>query len=198
MSDAAKKFEPFLFCLCGPSGVGKSTISRELLKRDPELELSISATTRTPRIGEIEGVHYHFFSKEKFEMDIQSSTFLEWATYNNEYYGTPNSNYLEASQKKVDLLLDIDVQGAEKLKGLLGRKVKVIFVAPPTKDSLRERLVGRGSDSEEAVQKRLKRAEVEFEILSGPSLSDYKVVNDGLEKAVQEIQEILKKERLAR
>ena len=188
-------YNPILFCLCGPSGVGKSTISRELLKSDSQLVLSVSATTRAPRSGEKEGVHYFFTSKEKFVEEVKNSAFLEWAVYNEEHYGTPLSNYVNAEKNKVDLLLDIDVQGAQQLKDRLGAKVKVIFVAPPSIESLRERLINRGSETVEAVQKRLKRAEVEFEILSGPSLTDYKVVNDGLDLAVESVREIIARER---
>ncbi len=191
-------FSPLLFCLCGPSGVGKSTISRELLKSDSKLLLSISATTRPPRAGESEGVHYYFVTPEKFKAEIEKSAFLEWAIYNNEYYGTPASNYESAKKSSSDLLLDIDIQGAQKLKDLLGSKVKVIFVAPPSKATLRDRLVGRGSESEEVVQKRLKRAEVEFELLSGPTLTDHKVVNRKLKEAVKEIQKVISDERNSR
>ena len=186
---------PILFCLCGPSGVGKSTISRELLKADPKLILSVSATTRAPRGTEKEGTHYYFLSKAKFQEEITKSAFLEWAVYNEEHYGTPLSNYENAKVNSVDLLLDIDVQGAKQLKDRLGKVVKVIFVAPPSLESLRERLVNRGTDDADVVQRRLKRAEVEFEILSGPTLADHKVVNDGLEQAVEAVREIIAKER---
>ena len=166
-----------------------------MLKSDPKLVLSISATTRAPRAGEKEGIHYYFISKDIFREKIERSEFLEWAIYNDEYYGTPLSNFDNAKDVDSDLLLDIDVQGAQKLKDLLGPLVKVLFVAPPSLESLRERLVKRGSETAEAVQKRLKRAEVEFEILSGPSLTDYKVINDGLDQAVDAVQKIITKER---
>jgi guanylate kinase len=191
-------FSPILFCLCGPSGAGKSTISRELLKLDAKLILSISATTRTPRAGESEGVHYYFLTPEKFKSEVDRSAFLEWAIYNNQHYGTPLSNYENAKQNGLDLLLDIDIQGAQKLKEALGNQVKVIYVAPSSFKTLKERLIGRGSESEEIVQKRLKRAEVEIEILSGPTLTDHTVINSRLDEAVSQIVSIIEKERKSR
>lgn len=191
-------FSPFLFCLCGPSGVGKTTISRELLKLDSLLILSVSSTTRLPREGEIEGVHYYFKSKDEFDTGVRNSEFLEWAEYNNHCYGTPKSNYNKAKESESDLLLDIEVQGAKKLSTLLGDKVKVIYIAPPSFDILRDRLVDRGSESEEVVKKRLKRAKDEIQILSGDTLTDYTVVNHSVEAAVSEVSRIIAEVRKSR
>jgi guanylate kinase len=195
MTNKKPVFSPYLFCLCGPSGVGKSTISRALLENDSKLLPSVSATTRAPRQGEQEGVHYHFISKENFEADVQRGRFLEWASYNDNLYGTPISNIEEAEKQESDLLLDIDVQGAQKLKIALRNRVVVIFVKPPSFDALKSRLVGRGSETPEAIEKRLKRAGEEFSILDSDGLTDFTVINEGLEQAIAGVAAIISQVR---
>lgn len=187
--------DPILFCLCGPSGAGKSTISRELLKTVPKLALSISATSRVARAGEIEAVHYYFISSDAFERDIASDRFLEWAVYNENKYGTPRKNIEEATAKNEDLLLDIDVQGAQRLKELLPAQVVVVSIFAPSFKELRQRLEDRASEGKEIREKRLKRAQEEIEVLSKPEVSDYIVFNAGLEKAIEEINAIIIAER---
>jgi len=188
--------ESVLYCLCGPSGVGKSTITRALLERVDSLELSVSATTRSPRGEEREGQHYYFKSQADFEADVARGEFLEWASYNDNSYGTPLRNLRECELRGSDLLLDIDVQGAKTLREKLPKQVIVIFVAAPSFQDLSNRLSQRGTESAESQQKRLKRAEEEQRLLSQPEVSDYLVVNDSLERAISQCAGIIAVERL--
>jgi guanylate kinase len=188
--------ESILFCLCGPSGVGKSTISLELLKGVPELVLSISATTRPPRAGEKEGIHYYYKTRSQFEEEIARNEFLEWAIYNDQYYGTPLRNLREAQVKGLDLLLDIDVQGAKALREKAPGQTVVIFISAPSFSELQQRLVARASDTLESQAKRLHRAQEEQRLLSQPEVSDYLVVNSELSLAVEACQRIISAERM--
>ena len=187
--------ETILFCLCGPSGVGKSTVSRALLERVDNLKLSISATTRPPREGEREGEHYFFRRREDFETEIARGDFLEWAEYNQELYGTPLRNLRDCEANGSDLLLDIDVQGAKTLREKLPAQTIVIFVAAPSFEELQKRLIARASESSAAQAKRLHRAEEEQRILSQPEVTDYLVVNDTLERAISQCAGIIAVER---
>ena len=164
------------FIISGPSGVGKSTVLRELLRDRDDLYFSISATTRTPREGEINGVHYHFINVDRFREMIQEDEFLEYAEYVGNFYGTPK-----------DVILDIEVQGALQVIGKRPDTVR-IFIAPPSWDALEQRLTGRGTDSPEKIQKRLVRAKVE---LQTADTYDYFVINDTVENAVREINAIM-------
>lgn len=175
----------------GSSGVGKGTIMQELLKRDKNIRLSVSNTTRPPREGEIDGVHYNFVTKEKFESLIQKDGYLEYAEYCGNYYGTPKQQVEDLLSQGYDVFLEIEVCGGlqimEKYPNVLS-----IFVLPPSIDTLEKRLRRRGTEDEETILKRLGEAKREIEC---SEKYKYVVVNDRLEDAVDEILDILKKEK---
>ena len=175
------------FIISGPSGVGKSTVLKRVLKDRDDLYFSISATTRDPREGEVNGVHYHFISKDQFRQMIDEDAFLEYAEYVGNFYGTPKKYVDEAMEQGKDVILDIEVQGATQVYGKRPDTIR-IFIAPPSWEALEKRLIGRGTDSPEKVQKRLARAKEE--VLSAGAY-DYFVVNDSVENAVQEINAIM-------
>ncbi len=174
----------------GSSGVGKGTIMSELLKRDENIRLSVSNTTRAPREGEIDGVHYNFVTKEQFEDLIAKDGFLEYAQYCENYYGTPKKQVEDMLADGKCVFLEIEVQGGlqilEKYPDVLS-----IFILPPSMEILSERLHGRGTENEETIQKRLAEAENE---ISYKDRYKYNVVNDDLNEAVESILEILRKE----
>lgn len=174
----------------GSSGVGKGTIMSELLKRDDNIRLSVSNTTRAPRDGEIDGVHYNFVTKEQFEDLISKDGFLEYAQYCDNYYGTPKKQVDDMLADGKCVFLEIEVQGGlqilEKYPDVLS-----IFILPPSMEALSERLHGRGTENEETIQKRLAEAENE---ISYKDRYKYNVVNDDLNEAVESILEILRKE----
>ena len=175
------------FIISGPSGVGKSTVLRELLRDRDDLYFSISATTRTPREGEINGVHYHFINVDRFREMIQEDEFLEYAEYVGNFYGTPKRYVDEAMAQGKDVILDIEVQGSLQVIGKRPDTVR-IFIAPPSWAELERRLTERGTDSPEKIQKRLVRAKVE---LQTADTYDYFVINDTVENAVREINAIM-------
>ncbi len=180
-----------LFVISGPSGVGKGTVCRMLLSRNDDLKLSVSATTRTPRSEDAEGVTYYFKSKPEFEKMIEESAFLEWAVYNNNYYGTPLSALEEKLNQGISVILEIEVQGALKVMQKRPDAVS-IFIAPPDEETLFKRLKGRGTEGDEEILRRVKAAEWE---LSQKEHYDYIVVNDDLDTAVCEIEKIMKDEK---
>ena len=165
----------------GPSGVGKGTVIRALLERLPGFGLSVSATTRRPRPGEVDGRDYHFLTPEEFEDRLRRGEFLEHATYAGNRYGTLRS---ELDRPLEGLVLEIELQGARQVREALPDAVRV-FIAPPSEDALRERLVGRGLDSREQVDSRLAAAHEE---LAARSEFEHVVVNDQVERAVQELE----------
>ena len=167
----------------GPSGVGKGTLINALLERMPELTLSVSATTRPPRPGEQDGRDYHFLSTEEFEKRLLRGEFLENAMYAGNHYGTPLA---EIDRAPDGLVLEIEVEGARQVRERLPEALRV-FIAPPSPEALRERLIGRGTDSDEQVRRRLARAEEE---LAARSEFKHVIVNDDLEKAVAELQDL--------
>lgn len=175
----------------GSSGVGKGTIMQELLKRDKNIRLSVSNTTRSPREGELDGVHYNFVTKEQFESLIQKDGYLEYAEYCGNYYGTPKQQVEDMLSQGYDVFLEIEVCGGlqimEKYPDVLS-----IFVLPPSIDTLEKRLRRRGTEDEETILKRLGEAKREIEC---SEKYKYVVVNDKLEDAVDEILDILKKEK---
>ena len=170
-----------LFVISGPSGVGKGTICKKLLERRKELKLSVSVTTRAPRPGEIEGVNYFFRSEEQFQDMIDKN-----------HYGTPKAYVAEQRAQGNDVILEIDVNGALNVKKRCPDAV-MIFIAPPSMETLKKRLVGRGTETEEAVERRFAEAVKE---LAAAGEYDYIVVNDSLDKAVDDTESILVSERL--
>ena len=176
-----------LIVLSGPSGVGKGTMYSRLLKAMPDLKVSVSATTRKPRNGEVNGVHYFFMSREEFTAKLAGGEFLEWAETVGNLYGTPKAPVLEKLDAGRDVLLEIDVKGARQIKQAYPDCVTV-FVLPPSEEELRRRLIGRGTESEEQVGARLALAKSEIE-QSG--LFDYRVVNEDIDVAVGEVIKII-------
>ena len=169
--------------ITGPSGVGKGTLIRSLRGRMPELELSVSATTRSPRPGEVDGVDYWFLAPEEFERRVAAGEFVEHATYSGHRYGTLRSEVEQRTTAGRPVVLEIEVQGARQVRASLPEAVQ-IFVAPPSLDALRARLIGRGTDDPEAVEARLAVAEEE---LAAQAEFRHVVVNDRLEDAVAEL-----------
>ena len=175
------------FIICGPSGVGKGTVVAKLLASDPALYFSVSATTRAPRAGEENGVHYHFLTREKFEEWIAAGDFLEHAEYVGNLYGTPRIYVDQAMEQGRDVLLDIEIQGAAQVREKRPDVVR-IYVAPPSWEELERRLVGRGTEDMEKVRSRLARGKEEF---SAAKDFDYLVINDTVDHAVEELQAIM-------
>ena len=175
------------FIICGPSGVGKGTVVARLLASDPTLYFSVSATTRAPRNGEVDGVHYHFLSREQFQQWIAEDAFLEHAEFVGNYYGTPKKYVDEAMERGRDVLLDIEIQGAEQVHRQRPEVVR-IYVAPPSWAELERRLIGRGTEDMEKVRSRLERGKQEF---AAASSFDYFVINDTVDNAVTEIRAIM-------
>jgi guanylate kinase len=178
-----------IFVITGPSGVGKGTLIRGLLERIPELELSTSATTRKPRPGERDGVEYHFLTPEQFGERAAAGDFVEHATYSGNMYGTLRSELERRAREGNPVVLEIEVQGARQVREAIPESAAV-FIAPPSLDALRVRLVGRGTDSPEEVEERLRTAERELE--AQPEFA-YVVVNDRLEQATDELEGIVRR-----
>jgi guanylate kinase len=172
-----------VFVITGPSGVGKGTLIRGLMERLPRLELSVSATTRPARPGERDGVDYHFLVPEEFERRVRAGEFVEHADYAGRRYGTLRSELEDRVRAGVPVVLEIEVQGARQVRVALPEALQV-FIAPPSLDALRTRLVGRGSDGPEEVERRLRVAEQE---LSAQSEFAHVVVNDRLDEALEEL-----------
>ncbi len=181
-----------LFVISGPAGSGKGTVVNALLNNHPELKLSISATTRQPRPGEVHGVHYYYISKEEFEERIEKGEMLEYATYSGNYYGTPEKEVLQAMANGTDVILEIEVDGAMQIKKKIKNSVAVMLT-PPNKEVLEARLRGRGTETEDVIKWRLARAKEEIKLM--PEY-DYSVVNEdgGIEKCAEEIYSIIKAE----
>jgi guanylate kinase len=179
-----------VFVITGPSGVGKGTLIATLLERIPDLELSISATTRAPRKGEVDGRDYHFLSLEEFDRRIAAEDFLEFATYSGNRYGTLRSEVRNRLDEGHSVVLEIEVQGARQVRAAMRESVQV-FIAPPDPASLRRRLESRGTDSLEAIDARLEVAEQE---LAAQDEFAHGVVNDDLEHAADELEEIVRAE----
>lgn len=181
---------PKVFVITGPSGVGKGTLISRLLTRVPDLELSISATTRAPREGEVDGRDYHFLSDEEFDRRIAEEDFLEFATYSGHRYGTLRSEVRERLAAGRSVVLEIEVQGARQVRAAMRESVQV-FIAPQDPAVLRERLEGRGTDSAEAIDSRL---EVATQELAAREEFAYSVVNDDLSQAAAELEGIVRAE----
>ena len=180
-----------LLVISGPSGTGKGTTIEKLLKADESLVFSVSATTRQPRPGEVDGVHYHFMTVERYNELIEQNAFVEHAQVHGNYYGTLRSEVYSRLERGEYVVLDIDVQGA--LNVIASEKEKVsIFILPPSMKVLRERLTGRGTETQEAIDRRLNNAIWE---LSQKDHYEYKVINDDLDEAVRTVQAIIEAEK---
>jgi guanylate kinase len=190
-------FKPLIYIISAPSGSGKSTLVNKLLRLVPNLDFSISYTTRAPRRSEQNGKQYHFVSRETFEQMIRDDEFLEHANLfgnRGDCYGTARRFLREAEEKKHDLLLDIDVQGAAQVKRKLPGAVS-IFVLPPDRKTLESRLRNRGEDAEDVIRRRLVTARSEIE---NYDKYDYILINDDLEESIESLQAVVRAERLRR
>jgi guanylate kinase len=179
-----------VFVITGPSGVGKGTLIERLLERVPELELSVSATTRVPRTGEEDGRDYHFLTPEEFDRRVDGGDFLEHADYSGNRYGTLREEVERRLAEGRSVVLEIEVQGARQVRASMPEAV-LIFIAPPDPASLRERLERRETDSPEAIEERLRTAEVELQ--AQPEFP-HVVVNDEVQKAADELEKLVRDE----
>jgi guanylate kinase len=177
-----------VFVITGPSGVGKGTLIRGLMERLPELELSVSATTRPPRPGEQDGVDYHFLTPEEFDRRVEQGDFVEHADYAGRRYGTLRSELDGRLAEGVPVVLEIEVQGARQVRAAMPEAVQV-FIAPPSLSALRARLVGRGTDDQQEVARRLEVAEQE--LTAQPEFA-HVVVNDRLDEALEKLVAIVR------
>ncbi|MGF7057290.1 guanylate kinase [Brassicibacter mesophilus] len=180
-----------LIVVSGPSGAGKGTICKQLLEQNDDINLSISATTRKPRVGEIEGKNYFFIDREVFENMIGNGDFLEHAYVYGNYYGTPKKYIIDKLNEGKDILLEIDIQGALKVKEIYPDGV-FIFILPPSMDELKSRIVNRGTESEEAISERFQSAYNEIEYVFK---YDYAVLNDEIDLAAKRIESIIMAEK---
>ena len=177
-----------LIILTGPSGVGKGTVIKEILDKETNIWLSVSATTRSPRKGEKEGENYYFLSENKFRKMIDKKMFLEWAEFAGNYYGTPLSSVREKIKKGFIVLLEIEVEGAKQIKEKFPESLS-IFLLPPNKEELEKRIRNRGTEKEEAIEKRLSRANYEIE---ASDEFDFAVVNNDISDTVKRVIKIIK------
>ena len=181
-----------LLVISGPAGVGKGTINLSLISRNSDIRMSVSATTRSPRPGEIDGVHYFFKSEEEFQKMIEDGAFLEYMrVFNTHYYGTPKSFVEQELDEGRSVILEIDVQGAMRVKAAYPDAV-LIFIAPPSMSELKSRLIHRGTESSEAIERRFETAYHEMELVDR---YDYVVVNDILDLAIARTEDIIVAER---
>ncbi|EHI98432.1 Guanylate kinase [Clostridium sp. DL-VIII] len=180
-----------LIVISGPSGAGKGTICKSFLERNKEVALSVSATTRDPRNGEVDGVNYHFICRDEFKKRIEEDDFLEYAEVYDNFYGTPKSNVEELLENGKDVILEIDIQGALKVKENASDGV-FIFILPPSMSELRQRIINRGSETKESLMKRFKSAYQEINFVSK---YNYAVVNDKVDVAVEKLEAIIAAEK---
>lgn len=176
-----------LIVLTGPSGVGKGTLLERLLQQHPELYLSISVTTRSPRKDEINAEDYYFVSRDDFEQMIARSELLEWAEFAGNYYGTPSEPVQKQISQGKDVLLEIELQGARQIQQTFPKALR-IFILPPSLEELEQRLRNRGQDSEDAIARRLRRAAEEVEAAGE---FDFQITNDDIEVALQKLEALL-------
>jgi guanylate kinase len=181
-----------LFIISAPSGAGKTSLVGKLVESQPEIQVSVSHTTRPMRPGEENGVHYHFVSKDVFESEIKASRFLEYAEVFGNYYGTSQTVVEQKLDEGIDVILEIDWQGAEQVRNLVPEAIS-IFIVPPSIDELRNRLNGRGQDAEDVIARRLSEAKAE---MSHYLEFDYLVVNDDFEVALSQLKAIFAANRL--
>ena len=176
-----------LFVISGSSGVGKGTVIKEFLRRHPDFRLSISCTTRGKREGEEHGVNYFFLTQDEFKNCIANDEFLEWAEFSGNHYGTKKAFVEECLYNGENLILEIDTKGALNVKNIMP-EAELIFIAPPSLKELEARLRGRHTETEEAIQKRLASIKLEME---NSKKFDHKVVNDTVENAVKQLEDII-------
>lgn len=186
MENSKKK----LYVISGSSGVGKGTVLKGFLEKNPQFKLSVSYTTRKKREGETEGVNYFFVSKEEFLKDAKNDEFLEWAEFSDNYYGTKKSFIEKSLNEGHNLILEIETQGALQIKEKMPDAV-LVFIAPPSYQDLEFRLRNRNTESEEAIAKRLDFVKLE---MKNSEMYDYIIVNDKLEDAIIELEKIIKTE----
>ena len=184
-----------LFILSSPSGAGKTTLSRMLLAADSEIKLSVSATTRPPRPGEEDGVHYHFVSDAEFDRMVEEDDFYEWAHVFGHRYGTPKGAIRDGLKQGQDYLFDIDWQGTQQLKQKDDQDVVTVFVLPPSLPELRRRLESRAQDSADVIDARMERARAE---ISHWAEYDFVVINDDVNECFDRVREVLDAERMRR
>lgn len=180
-----------LIVVSGPSGAGKGTICKEILDRRDDIFVSISATTREPRNGEVEGLNYFFHSREKFEKMIEEEAFIEYAEVYNNLYGTPKDYVLDKLNRGENILLEIDIQGALQVKKRYPEGV-YIFILPPSMNELRNRIIGRGSETPESLERRFSSA---FEEIEFVNQYDYYIINDEVKSAANVMESIITAER---
>ena len=176
-----------LLVVSGPSGAGKGTICKALLNKNDKIKLSVSATTRKPRNGEVHGVNYFFMEKEEFTTMIENGEFLEYAQIYDNFYGTPKAAIIECLEKGQDVILEIEMQGAKQIKEVYPEGV-FIFVLPPSLEELKSRIVGRGTETAEEIEKRFSCA---FEEINQIVNYDYFIVNEDVDKSVNDIEAII-------
>ncbi len=176
-----------LFVVSGSSGVGKGTVLKKFLEKNPDFMLSISCTTRAPREGEVDGVNYFFISKDEFKNCIEGDKFLEWAEFAGNFYGTKKKFINQCLEEGKNIILEIDTQGALKVKKQMPEAV-LIFICPPSLEALENRLRGRHTEDEETIQKRLNVVKEELERAQN---FDYKIVNDSIDNAVSELENVI-------
>lgn len=192
MMDNYRIKKGILFVVSAPSGAGKTTLCRNVLETLPDIKFSVSYTTRSPRQGEVDGVHYNFVDKEEFRGMIASSEFIEWAEVHGNFYGTSRKKIAEMTLAGIDVLLDIDVQGARQVKESLPDSI-LIFILPPSFEVLKERLTGRMTDTDEVIERRLKKAADEIGEYKN---YDYVIVNNVIENALTELKSVIIAERV--
>ena len=180
-----------LLVVSGPSGAGKGTICKALLNKNDKIKLSVSATTRKPRNGEAHGVNYFFIEKEEFTKMVENGEFLEHAQIYDNFYGTPKAAIIECLEKGQDVILEIEMQGARQIKEVYPEGV-FIFVLPPSLEELKSRIVGRGTETQEEIEKRFSCA---FEEINQIVNYDYFIVNEDIEKSVNDVEAIILSEK---
>ena len=183
-----------LLVVSGPAGVGKGTIIKEIMKDDTNICLSVSATTRKPRAGDIEGVTYFFKTKDEFSGMVKNDDLLEWAVYSDNFYGTPKQPVLDALESGRDVILEIEVQGALQVKAHYPEGVYV-FVTPPSLEELERRITDRGTEEREEIEKRMATARKELEFLNK---YNYIIINEDIETASADLAAVLRASKLTK
>jgi len=186
-----KRNRGLLIVMSGPSGAGKGTVCKALVENNDNIFLSVSATTRQPRKGEVEGINYYFKSEDEFKQMIANNELMEWAVYCNNYYGTPCKAVEDMLNEGKDVILEIEVQGAMKIRSKYPEGI-YIYLLPPSLEELRNRIVGRGTETQEVIDERLKTARLEFQYIKK---YNYLLVNDDLSETVKKIESIIVAEK---